>query len=313
MPNILVVTSFSERLYKQYGHRCIDSFPNWPSNTRLVVYAEDFHFEKDGVDVRDLHQCCPDLLIYKNKYRDKDSQDWRWNATKYANKVFAAAHAFRHHDGIGIWLDADCITYEQIPEGLLETLLPSGNCLSHFRREQMYTETGFWMIDCAHSMAKSFLGAFEGMYLDGSIYYQPEWHDCVAFDIARRRFQARGMKVFNLTPQEYPLLHPMSVSVLAPYIDHTKGARKKLGYSPEYRNRAKAAGEKDPHPVYQSHRKWTKASGIERENVPELEGFAAYESGFKEEDCPYKGTDADSWTAGWRRGYAEYIQENAVT
>jgi ribosome modulation factor len=163
-------------------------------------------------------------------------------------------------------------------------------------------------------MARPFLGAFEGMYLDGTIYYQPEWHDCVAFDFARKKFQERGMRVFNLTPREYPTLHPMSASALAKYIDHTKGNRKKLGYSPEYTNRSRSFKQQERHPVYNKFRSWTKSDPPlpNDEEIAELEGYSAYEDGKREEDCPYKEEKFSvMWRAGWQRHYQEFLKENA--
>jgi len=313
MRDILVVTSFNERLFKEYAHRWLASVGNWPSNAKHIVYAEDFTPPKvDGVEVRDLHKCCPDLVAFKEQYAGKSSTDWRWNATKFANKVYAAAHALRNHDGMGIWLDADCITYEKIPDDLLETLIPEGNYLAFFRRSSMYTETGFWAVDCSHPMNKAFLSAFEGVYNSGEIFLQPEWHDCVAFDLVRKRFQDKGMRTHNLTPKQYPQLHPMSVSVLAPYIDHCKGpSRKKLGYSPEYGNRA--AGKKPVEVTYKSKKRfWTKNEPLpSEEEIAELEGYRAYEDGFKDDACPYKDEKfASRWRAGWDKHLQEFIQEN---
>jgi len=257
--SILVVTSFNQDGLEKYAHRCLETFRNWPVNARLVVYAEDCKPEvSEMVEVRDLHKCCPDLVEFKERYKNLAPPDWRWNVVKFSNKVFAAVHALKDHEDVGVWLDADCVTYCPIPNGLIESLFDEGRYLAFYKRPNFYTETGFWAVDGSSQWHKPFLSAFKACYTDGTIFEQSEWHDCMAFDYARKRLEAKGMPCHNLTPKEYPQLHPMSVSLLSPFIDHCKGNRKTLGYSPEYRRHTNAMEVIEKKAQERAKRAWTR-------------------------------------------------------
>lgn len=64
------------------------------------------------------------------------------------------------------------------------------------------------------------------MYQYGGFINEREWHDSYLFDIV-----CTGAVVRNLTPGGKR--HVWVDSPLNPYLDHLKGERKKLGYSPE--------------------------------------------------------------------------------
>ena len=75
---------------------------------------------------------------------------WRWDVVRFAHKVFAAYDALRDYDGIGVWCDADCTAYTDIPEGLIEDQVKDAY-IALYQRKGMYSETGFWVMNCGYS------------------------------------------------------------------------------------------------------------------------------------------------------------------
>ncbi len=244
---ILAVTTFNHRGFEEYGHRCIETFKNWPKGSRLLVYADGVKVDpSERIEVRDLATSCPSLRSFKNRFKEYRPKSWEFDVVKFSHKVFAAVHGLTDWTGLGVWLDADCVTYNEIPDGYLQSLIPDNRYMAFFGRQRMYTETGFWMVDCAHSRHKDFMTEFVKFYTSGEIVKMPQWHDCVAIDHVRRNFESEGLRNQNLTKSleigieggSEKEMHPMAFSELGKYIDHCKGNRKKNGFSPENRIRA---------------------------------------------------------------------------
>ena len=89
-------------------------------------------------------------------------------SSAYAHKVFAACDALYDYDGIGVWLDADCVTYKPIPAYLIPAELDDAY-LAHYFRQGMYTETGLWLMNCAHPEHRNFLDSLAGVVLHGGV------------------------------------------------------------------------------------------------------------------------------------------------
>lgn len=157
---------------------------------------------------------------------------------KFAHKVFAAHDALYDFDGIGVWVDADCVTYAEIPKGLIEKQVEDAY-LACYQRTGMYTETGLWIMDCAHAEHWAFLDFWKDIYLSDKFKSLPQWHDCLTLDATIRRFGSR-INVNNLSGAHHKAMHPQALSELGKYIDHCKGPRKAAGLSPENKHRKAA-------------------------------------------------------------------------
>ncbi len=132
------------------------------------------------------------------------------------------------------WLDADVIIKEAIPEQFLRDLLPEGAYAGYFGRDDLYTETGFHVLDARHPAHRMFLTEWRKVYLDGTIFRLGQWHDCKAYDFVREQFETAGVKFENLSGEFSTKGHPIAYSKLGRYLDHCKGPRRKAqGYSEE--------------------------------------------------------------------------------
>lgn len=235
------VTTCNRDGWDRYGHRLWDSWDNAPANAELVWYAEGFNpGEKRGITVISADKL-QDLQSFKLKHERYRPPGWRWDVSKFAHKVFAAIDGLRDYKGIGVWIDADCVIHKAMPEGWLEQFLPSGFYMSMFQRRGMYTETGFWMVDCSHKHHLSFLMDWQSWYDSGEFRGLAEWHDCMTLDATVRSYTREGLiEVFSLSGPHEKEMHPMAFSPLAEYIDHCKGPRKDAGVSPENKFREAA-------------------------------------------------------------------------
>lgn len=252
---MIAITTFSRALYERYAHRVVETFCNWPERAKLVVYSEDMSGESsERIEWRDLHKCERDLVKFKASCQPTD--DYRFDAARFANKAFAMMHGSTRDDaiaaGLCFWLDADCITYRPIPEGFLESLIPSDCYLGYFGRHRLYTETGFWGVRTRNEHHRDFMYALRQLYLSGAIFRLREWHDCMALDVVRASFcdAWRLVKCVNLSGEHERSTHPIVHSALGRYIDHTKGPRKDKGHSPEHPGRwweKEEKGEEEKH------------------------------------------------------------------
>jgi hypothetical protein len=240
-----VITTCHKAGFEQYGHRWLESAKHWPGG--LVMYhegQEGFGYEaakclKDhpafpsvpvtGKRCEDL----PRLVAFKEANKAYKAPSWRYDIVRFSNKVFAAYDAFYDYDGIGVWLDADAVTYKPIPEGYVEQQL-GGDFFAHFKRADWYTETGLWIMDCRHPETKAFLDTWVEWFESGAFKQLHEWHDCTTLDATLKLFLKDGrITTKSLSGDFERHMHPMAKADFAKYVDHCKGPRKADGFSPE--------------------------------------------------------------------------------
>jgi 3-isopropylmalate dehydratase small subunit len=167
-----------------YGHRWLEGRKHWPKDTEFMFYTEGFEVDCPGKDMSELTS----FGEWKAKHKDYVPSNWEWDVVKFAHKVFAAADALYDYDAVGVWLDADCVTYADIPEGLIDGYVESDIYLAHFYRTGLYTETGFWAMNCAHPMHKPFLDYWRDWYYNEKYPKLAEWHDCFTLDATIKAF-----------------------------------------------------------------------------------------------------------------------------
>jgi hypothetical protein len=230
--SIRVVTTCNKQGLEDYGHRWLDGRKFWPKGTDFRFYTEGFAVDCPGKDFADM----PEFSAWKRRHSRYISPSWKWNVVAYAHKVFAACDALYDFDGIGVWLDADCVTYKRLPQGLIEAQAKDAY-LAHYARPGMYTETGMWIMNCAYPGHKAFLDKWREWYFADKFKNLPQWHDCMTLDATIRQTK---VPTFSLSGEHGKALHPMALTEFGKYIDHCKGPRKALGRSPENKFRAAA-------------------------------------------------------------------------
>jgi hypothetical protein len=228
----LVTTCHAEG-YELYGHRLLESWKHWPVDAELWWYTEGFSLpanKPDGIVEISLEKI-PALQAFKSKYANYTPPNYLYDVVRFSNKVFAAIDALADYQGIGVWMDADCVTRQDIPEGFIEGHL-GRNYMAMFKRRGMYTETGFWLMDCRHPQHRAFLDMWGDWYESGAFKQLANWTDCETLDATVRKF-GELIKTASLSGAFENDMHPMAKVELAKYIDHCKGGRKAAGFSPE--------------------------------------------------------------------------------
>ena len=231
---IAAVTTFNGRGYTKYGRRFLQTFErHWPREVKLYVYAEGCRPVSKRAEIRDLLSCCPGLRQFKQDHGHLRSRDFRFDAVRFAHKVFAVAHAARTVDADKLfWVDADIVTFDDIPLAFLESCLPPGYYTSCLLRAGVHSECGFMGFDLRHPAHLDFMKAWERWYTSGRLFNLPEWHDCIVYDTVRQRLEKVGrIRTHNLSGSYTWVWHPFINSRLGRFMDHLKGKRKIRGRS----------------------------------------------------------------------------------
>jgi hypothetical protein len=249
------VTTFNEDGYERYARHMIDAFVRyWPAQATLYCFLESFRLPALAPNVRflSLEDSCPSLVAFKERHRDNPRAHgaerrriepgpggkpigigFRWNAVRYAHKVYTVTHAGRMlSEDVMFWMDADTVSFERVPTSFLDGLLPNDTYVCFLGRPH-FTEAGFVGYNLRHEQNEAFMARYQEYYDRDLLFSEAEWHDCFIFDLVRREFEARGLiKSRDLSPPNLTTDHAFINSVLGNYMDHLKGKqRKKLGRS----------------------------------------------------------------------------------
>lgn len=254
----MIVTSFSQRGYHEYGRRFIESFLKHCSDQDLYVYYErklpknrpensrvhyiNLYDFKDFVHLTKIFKTSDPL--FSGLMRGKDSKkvyNFRYDANRFFRKVCAITmHAFDHPPHTFAWCDADVIFHEDLPLDFLKTLMPNEkDFIAALLRPHSYTETGFIVFDTSHPLSDEFMRNYWRTYSNGAFKYLGEWHDCYVFDFICAMMEVPILDLTEGKETDHPFIH----SVLGKYMDHMKGPeRKKAGRSSPKENIAKHEG-----------------------------------------------------------------------
>ena len=262
--SISVVTTFHKAGYDLYGKRMINSFlKNWPSEIKLYVYAEDCAVEESAPNliVRDLHQSSPELVAFKNRWKNvpkangdvsadpirskrKDSgKGFKWHAIRFAHKVYSIfACAKECNTEWLMWMDADTYCHSIISQKTIGRFLPGKQELCYLGRRGKYSECGLYAMKLTSQNTQDFVTEFQRVYDEAEnngIFQMAEWHDSFVFDEVRKRLPK--LKQHNWSAMLGDLRprpgmssgegHPLINCEWGAYLDHLKGNRKQTGMS----------------------------------------------------------------------------------
>ena len=260
MRNFTAITTFD--LKKHYFSKdMVDSFiVNWPDNIKLLIFLENSHLLKEinvnpKIEIIDYHKNIPeyDAFCKKFDHKKKLTDDFRFNVFRFAYKVYAIKKSFSYNSSKNlIWLDADIKTHKKIPNTFLEKLTSDGYYLSYLGRNHIktkhlnYSECGFLIFNTKHPLHSLFWQEMMHMYDDGMLFDLSEWHDSYIFDHVRKKLEKNHM-LQNINITDFGIVdieseyddHVFVLSVLGEFMDHKKGGRKDIKWSPELLKRIK--------------------------------------------------------------------------
>ena len=255
---IKVVTTFHPEGLKTYGQRFIDSFStNVDKQIKLIVYAENcspLNPDPDQIEIRNSQQLIK-LNQFKSRWgnvpkangkcppeiKAKRPRDWhkefKWDAVRFANKVYAVFDAAKkcNSDWI-VWMDADTYVHSPFDYKAFKSFLPDRAFLSYLGRGRKWPECGFYGINLKHPTGQKFLKDFEHAYehAEYGIFQMEEWHDSYVFDEVLKKIRNKHPNdaVHNISGDIINGEgHPLINSGLGAYLDHMKGGRKFEGRS----------------------------------------------------------------------------------
>lgn len=202
----MIITSWSEKGYKEYGHRFEKTCPE------TFVAVTDEHLEAD-----------PEYLSFMKRYAADPAangivdgqKNYRFDAVKFAKKVFALTSV--QDDEWLIWIDGDVEFTGPLDPVLKEVL--RGDIAYLGRKDWDHSECGFVAYRVSNPRVREFLAEFRRMYSSGDVFKEREWHDSWIFDVLRGRFD---LDYFNIS-EGVPGNHVWPETVLAKAMVHNKG------------------------------------------------------------------------------------------
>ena len=224
---ILAVTTYNNKLYKEYAHR-FESTYNW--DFPYTVYNED-----DGM-MDTIPDCKAFVERNKNRFDNKDFiKDYWQDGVRFCYKVYAYTHAIMNYqdlDGI-IGIDADSVFYKKIDEDWIKKHIHRDNCMMTYLGRPNYSECGFLYFNMKHPDIQPYANRMKSLYDTDGIYNLKEQHDSFIWDYVRKEFEKRGTKNFDIGDGK--MGHVQARSILGTVYDHTKGPRRKAaGKSAEF-------------------------------------------------------------------------------
>ena len=229
-----VVTTFNNRLYKEYAHRFWDTFPH--DKLDLTVYSEE------PLEIPHKHLYYQDEFVARNGH--KRTRDYKHDAVRFCYKPYAIAQCLEHecrddrYDRI-LWIDADTVFFRGLSESWIdENLYNSHTVMTYMGRHNYYSETGLLLFNLTHKETRRYIHTVREYYDSNTVYLLEEQHDSYIWDYVRTQFESQGYK-FNdvgITTHKVPGGH-IQAQQFGSVMDHTKGKRKVKGYSSENRYR----------------------------------------------------------------------------
>ena len=238
---VIAVTEMDRKIYDETGKRFIETFLEyWPKEITLHVYLDEEGIPFDcpfdnRIELHRLANDCPDIDTLKKRLKGYEPKDYTKDAVRFAHKSFPVMHATTTLGADKVfWIDADVVTFKDIPMAVLLSWLPDDVYTCCLKRVG-YSECGFVGYNASQPVNAVFMAAWRNLYMSGAFRNLEQYHDCIMYDMLRG---VLGVRAKNLSPKEMHTktdsLHPFIFGPLGEYMDHLKGNRKKIGHSPEH-------------------------------------------------------------------------------
>lgn len=259
MKKITVVTTFHKEGLEVYAQRFLNSFAERvDKKIKLIAYAEDcspHNPDPDQITIIDASELAK-LAEFKEHWKDVPKANgvcpfperrprdhhkgFKWDAVRFANKVYAVLDACERSSGWCVWMDADMYVHSNWSHKQFASLLPNEHWLTYVGRGKAaatWPECGFYGMNLNHPVCHEFLKEFERMYedADNGIFTLEEWHDSYVFGHILNKWKPKFPQVTDYTAGTILQTaktggggHPLINTELGRWIDHLKGSRKQL-------------------------------------------------------------------------------------
>lgn len=210
-----VVTTYAEKHWDTHARRCVETFREFWGDTTLRQFTDD-----------QLETWSEWLPEFKQRHRHRPTENYRFDAVRFAHKVAALELAFRlGQANVLVWMDADCVTHAPVDAEWLSGLL--GDSDFAYLKRKREPETGFMLIRRNQVMAE-FIMELVRLYRTDDLFSMAEWHDAwVIGELAK----AMRIRSASLSGDAEGTKHPLVNGPLGERLDHLKGKRKSVGKS----------------------------------------------------------------------------------
>ncbi len=248
-----VITSFNQAGYNLYAKNFINTFLEfWCPSVKLIVTHENVNglIKSDRIHYIDLLKCTKfndfvrnnnnEFSTGKSKFKNlywkpaaiRNKYNYRYDALKFGKKIIGMQVGMDYaYQGCPLpaqarayWLDADIVTLNPVPVGMLETLTRGVYKVARlYRGGSHYSECGFVAYDISCGEVRGFINDFADVYHNKKYYGYVEWHDSYIFDMLLKH-------QYDITCYNIPHTnrgHPLINSFLGVYFDHLKGEGRK--------------------------------------------------------------------------------------
>jgi hypothetical protein len=212
------VTTYADRHWDEYASRFVETFHAHWKDVKLRTYTDD--------KLEELSDWLPE---FKQRHRHRSTDNYRFDAVRFAHKVAALELAYRVGSAdVMIWIDADCVTHADVDAEWLSGLIGYGD-FAYLRREKKYPECGFMMFR-RNAAASELLRRIVSLYRTDDLFDLQEWHDSWAIEQIRKSM-GDLLKCVSLSGEFESSGHPFINGPLGARLDHCKGKRKASGKS----------------------------------------------------------------------------------
>ena len=227
------ITSFNKRLYDDYAHKFLQTYAETKQTIKVICYVEeDYQYPNyQGVTYVNMVQEIPEFTAFKERHKDKVTENFRKDGVRFCPKVFAQHHASKLNKKF-MWLDADNIFCKQFPSNFVETFIP-GDTFTTFYGRNEYTECGVVGFNATLDISKKFFETYINHYLKDTIWDLRYNTDCHAFDNTRSLVKVKERNKAD-GADGHIIARDKEINI---YIDHKKGKRKYMAHSPEWEKR----------------------------------------------------------------------------
>ncbi len=249
--DITVITSFSKKLYDDYGRLFLKTWlRHWPASVKVIVVSEDWG-ESDWerppnsghIEIRNLLEISPACTNFLLRHREnwrahgkkvnephpwgkhprRQKYNFRFDAYKFCRKVFAIqAVAHTCLPGRLYWIDADTYTDLQAIPSHIDGMLPPDRDVSFLGRPGYHSECGF--IGYRLPEAIHFIDFFASLYDSDKVFELGQQHDSWVFDRVRETFSHLRYYDHNHSGEKH--VRAFEDSPLGDFMIHLKGALK---------------------------------------------------------------------------------------
>lgn len=207
------VTTYAERHWVSHARRCVETFDKHWRGIKLRTYTDD--------QLEDASDWLPE---FKQRHRGLPTDNYRFDAVRFAHKVAAIEQAYRVGTAdVLVWIDADCVTHADVDAAWLSGLLGDGE-FGYLKRVNKYPECGFMLLRRCPAVSRM-LWLLIDQYRSDGLFRLAEWHDSWVIEQVRKSM-GDALKCVSLSGDFENTGHPLVNGPLGSRLDHCKGKRK---------------------------------------------------------------------------------------